>query len=253
MIDIHLHILPGIDDGPETTAESLDLARVMVQEGIHAAIATPHYNDLYPQISAAEVQQRVYAFQHMLDHAAIPLRLYAGHEVLIKPGLVKDIQAGRVATLNNSRYLLLELWNSTWLPETERVIFELRASGIIPVIAHPERYRPIQHDPQRLVSLLQQGALAQLTAESLAGVWGKKMQHCAETLLKKRLIHFIASDAHGIKRPLLLHNGIHHAIKLLGRDYVAHMIEFGPACIINNTHLGPTPKGASLASEPDAP
>src|SRR5207253_9395543 len=118
MIDTHLHILPGVDDGPETMEESVALARVLVQEGIHSAIATPHYNDLFPRRSAVEIRDRVNELQQVLDHQGIRLRLFAGHEALIKPGLVSDIQTGRLATLNGSRYLLLELWNSSWLPET---------------------------------------------------------------------------------------------------------------------------------------
>src|SRR5437868_5193189 len=169
MIDTHLHILPCIDDGPETMEESIALARVLVQEGIHTAIATPHFNDQFPQRSAAEVQVLVHELQQVLDRQGIPLRLFAGHEALIKPGLVDDIRAGRLATLNGSRYLLLELWNSAWLPETERAIFELRAFGIVPIIAHPERYRAIQQDFHRLTALLQQGVLAQMMASSLIG------------------------------------------------------------------------------------
>src|SRR5258706_5950742 len=128
MIDTHLHILPGVDDGPETMQEALALAQALVRESIHIAVATPHYNDEFPQRSAAEIRERVNDLQQELDRHGIPLRLFAGHEALIKPGLVEDIQAGRLATLNGSRYLLLELWSGTWIPETEQVIFELRAS-----------------------------------------------------------------------------------------------------------------------------
>src|SRR6266550_7713708 len=198
MIDIHLHILPGVDDGPETLEEALALAKVLVEEGIHSAVATPHYNDQFPQRNAAEIRERVHDLQQTLDLHQIPLRLFAGHEALIKPGLIEDIQAGRLATLNGSRYLLLELWNNSWIPETERVIFELRAFGIIPIIAHPERYRAIQQDPARLAALLQQGVLAQVMAGSLTGMQGKTARRTAETLLRKGLIHCIASDAHGM-------------------------------------------------------
>src|SRR5712692_1367623 len=125
MIDTHLHILPGVDDGPDTLEDALALASALVREGIHSAIATPHYNDEFPRRSASEIQARVHDMQQVLDRQYIPLRLFAGHEALIKPGLVEDIHAGRLATLNSSRYLLLELWPSTWIPETERVIFEL--------------------------------------------------------------------------------------------------------------------------------
>ncbi len=235
MIDTHLHILPGVDDGPETIEESLALARVLVQEGIHCAIATPHYNDEFPRRSAAEIQARVHDMQRVFDRHNIPLRLYAGHEVLIKPGLIEDIQTGWVATLNESRYLLLELWNNAWIPETERVIFELRASGIVPIIAHPERYRTIQQDPARLAALIQQGVLAQLTAGSLIGMQGKSMQHCAETLLKKGLISCIASDAHGLRRRAPdVGLGVQAACKLLDKMRVFHMIETLPAAIVNN-------------------
>jgi len=239
MIDTHLHILPGVDDGPETMQEALALAHVLVQEGIHSAIATPHYNDEFPQRPAAEIRERVDNLQQELDHHSIQLRLYAGHEALIKPGLVEDIQAGRLATLNGSRYLLLELWNSTWLPETERVIFELRVHGIVPIIAHPERYRAIQQDPARLVPLLQQGVLTQLTAGSLVGVCGRTIQRCAETLLRKGLIHCIASDAHGLhKRAPTILQSLRYAIQIIGQVKTQQLIEGWPLVIINNVPCG---------------
>ena len=235
MIDTHLHILPGVDDGPETIDEALALARVLVQEGVHSAIATPHYNDEFPRRSASEIQARVHDLQFVLDRQGIPLRLFAGHEVLIKPGLVEDIQSGRVATLNGSRYLLLELWTSTWIPETERVIFELRAAGIVPVLAHVERYRAIQDNPGRLAALVRQGVLAQLTAGSLTNLWGKTVRRSAETLLKRGLIHCIASDAHGLqKRMPEIAVGLQCAEKLAGKVSTQRVIEIVPAAIVQN-------------------
>jgi protein-tyrosine phosphatase len=235
MIDTHLHILPGVDDGPDTMEDTIALARVLVQEGVHAAIATPHYNDEYPRYPVAEIQARVYEVQQVLDRHGIPLRLFPGHEVLIKPGLVEDIQSGRVATLNGSRYLLLELWTNTWLPETERVIFELRAAGIIPVLAHVERYQAIQRDPQKLASLLQQGVLAQVTAGSLVGMQGKTARRTAEALLKRGLIHCIGSDAHGLhKRPPAVAQGLQSAQKLLSQQCIYQISELWPRAIISN-------------------
>jgi len=239
MIDTHLHILPGIDDGPETIEESIALARVLVQEGIHAAIATPHYNDQFPQRSAAEIKERVHELQQMLDRQGIPLRLFAGHEALIKPGLVDDIRAGRLATLNGSRYLLLELWNSAWLPETERVIFELRAFGITPILAHPERYRVFQKELERLASLLRQGVLVQITASSLVGMQGRTAQRTAETLLKRGLVHCIASDAHGLhSRPPAFMQGLRQVVQVIGQVKAQQLIEEWPGMIINNMPCG---------------
>jgi len=235
MIDTHIHILPGVDDGSETMEETIALARVLVQEGVRAAIATPHYNDEYPRYPAAEIQARVYEVQQVFDHHGIPLHLFPGHEVLIKPGLVEDIQSGRVATLNGSRYLLLELWPTSWLPETERVIFELRAAGIVPVLAHVERYQAIQRDPQKLASLLSQGVLAQITAGSLVGMQGRTAQRSAETLLKKGLIHCLGSDAHGLhKRPPAVAQGLQAAAKLLPQQRLHQLSELWPRVIVSN-------------------
>lgn len=235
MIDTHLHILPGVDDGPDTLEEALELARTLVLEGVHSAIATPHYNDEFPRRSAAEIQARVNDMQYALGCHDIPLRLFAGNEALIKPGLVEDIQTGRLATLNGSRYLLLELWPSTWIPETERVIFELRAAGIIPVLAHVERYHAIQQDPNRLISLLEQGVLTQVTAGSFCGFFGKTSRRSAEALLKKGLVHCIASDAHGLhKRPPGIRAGLQCVEKLQDRTAIQRLIETQPEAILNN-------------------
>jgi protein-tyrosine phosphatase len=239
MIDIHLHILPGVDDGPETIEEAIALASALVQDGIHTAIATPHYNDQFPQLSAVEVRERVNGLQQVLDRQGIMLRLFAGHEALIKPGLADDIQSGRLATLNGSRYLLLELWNSTWLPDTERVIFELRALGVTPILAHPERYRVFQKQLERLASLLRQGVLVQITASSLVGMQGRTAQHTAETMLKKGLVHCIASDAHGLhRRPPTIVQGLRKAVQLVGQVKTQQLCEGCPMTIINNVPCG---------------
>ncbi|GAC1632397.1 MAG: tyrosine protein phosphatase [Ktedonobacteraceae bacterium] len=235
MIDVHLHILPNIDDGPQSMQESLELAHALVQEGVRFAVATPHYNDEYKQCPAAEIRERVAVVQGELNRYGIPLRLFAGHEVLIKPGLMDDIRAGRVATLNGSNYLLLELWNSNWIPETEQVIFELCSNGIVPIIAHPERYHAIQKDPSRLAALEQQGVLAQVTTSSLLGIYGNTVRRTAETLLKKDLIHIIATDAHGLrKRRPYITDGLQSMQRLIGQERVQLMTETWPLAILKN-------------------
>jgi protein-tyrosine phosphatase len=244
MIDIHLHILPGIDDGPETIKEALALARALVHEGVHTAIATPHYNDLFPKRSAAEVKARVNELQQALDSQNVPLRLLAGHEALIKLGLVEDIQTGRLATLNESRYLLLELWNNTWLSETEQVIFELRAFGIGPIIAPPERYHAIQQDADRLAHILQLRVLTQLTASSLVGTRGRTTKRCAESLLRKGLINYIASDAYGLQnRPPSVIDDLHYATMLDGQAYIKSLIEYYLAVIACDEKIFSNHKG----------
>ncbi len=235
MIDIHLHILPGIDDGPQTLQGSLALARVLVQEGVKAAIATPHFNDEFARRSASEICWRVKELQRELNYHNIPLRLFAGHEASIRPGLINDIQTGSLATLNGSRYLLLEFWNTPWLLETEQLIFELRAQGIIPILAHPERHRIIQKNPDRLAALQRQGVLTQLTLNSLVGMHGTTARHCAELLLKKGFVHFMASDAHGLHRSLpAITYGMKRAIELVGQERVHQLVEVWPTAVVKN-------------------
>ncbi len=238
MIDTHLHILPGVDDGPQTMEEALALARALVQEGVHTAIATPHYNDEFVQLPVVEIRRRVDDLQQELVRHGIALRLFPGHEALISPELVADIRSGKVATLNGSRYLLLELWNSAWIPETERVIFELRALGIVPIIAHPERYRSIQQNPDRLLKLLEQGVLTQLTAASLLGIQGRTARACAEILLKKDYIHLIASDAHSVGRRLAaIKQALEIVAHMLGQAEAQQMSEARPFAIVQNEEL----------------
>ncbi|HCI79618.1 MAG TPA: tyrosine protein phosphatase [Ktedonobacter sp.] len=235
MIDIHLHILPGVDDGPATLQESLVLAQALVQEGVQVVVATPHSNDEYPRLPATEIRTRVNQLQHVLMQQGLPLHVFAGNEVLIRAGLVDEIRAGRVATLNGGRYLLLELWNTMWLPETEQVIFGLLSQGIVPIIAHPERYTTIQKDPSRLIALIRQGALAQLTASSVLGLHGSTVKRTAETLLKQGLIHFLASDAHGMhRRPPYMAKSLKQIETLVGAERVRLMTETWPTAIVKN-------------------
>ena len=239
MIDTHLHILPGVDDGPQTIEEAVALASVLVQDGIHTAVATPHYNDLFPQRSAPEIKERIAELQSVLDQREIPLRLYSGHEALIKPGLIEDIQNGRLATLNGSRYLLLELWNDSWLPATEQVIFELRAFGITPILAHPERSRIFQKDLGHLTALLLQGIMIQITASSLVGMQGRTAQRTAEMLLRRGLVHCIASDAHGLhRRAPAIEQSLRQVVRVIGGVKTQELIEGCPSMIINNVPYG---------------
>jgi protein-tyrosine phosphatase len=234
MFETHLHIIPGIDDEAEAIEEALASAKVLVKEGVRIAIVTSHYNDLFPRRSAAVIKERVNGLQQVLDYQGILLCLFSNHAVLIKPGLVEDSQLGRLVTFNGSRYFLLELCNNSWLPETEQVIFELRAYGIRLIIAHLELYPVMQENPARLIILFQQRVLAIVTANSLIGTRSKKIRHYAETLLNKGLIHYVASDAQGLRKRLLgFIGGLQRAVELLDQAQVRRMVETCLEAIIN--------------------
>ena len=196
MIDLHNHILPGVDDGAVSVEVACAMARDLVAQGITTVCTTPHTTDLSKLVDTADVRQRVAALQRVLDEEGIGLRLLPGSEARIAPTLVQDVQSGKVPTINGTSYLLLEFPYDSLPPFYERLIFELQVHGIRPIIAHPERIAPIADEPNILFQLVHRGCLAQLTAASLAGAFGPKPREVSEQMLEHNLIHVVASDAH---------------------------------------------------------
>ncbi len=196
MIDLHNHILPGVDDGARSVEEACDMARALVAQGVTQVCCTPHTTDWAKAGDEASIRQRVADLQSALDHAGIGLKLLPGAEAHITPTLVGDVKRHAVATLNGGPYLLLEFPYDSLPPFYEQVVFDLQVNGIRPVIAHPERIAPIAEDARILYELVRRGCLAQLTAMSLAGGFGPRIREVSELMLEHRLIHVIASDAH---------------------------------------------------------
>lgn len=203
MIDLHSHILPGIDDGAKTLDVSLEMARIAVAGGIRTMACTPHiYPGMYmndgPGIAAARD-----ALQAELDQAGIALQLVVGADVHLVPGLIDGLRSGRVPTLHGSRYFLLEPSHTTPPPRLEDSVFNLIASGYTPVITHPERLTWVEgHYPvfQRLIG---QGAWMQVTAGALTGMFGPRAKYWGERFIGEGLTHILATDAHstGRRRP----------------------------------------------------
>lgn len=199
MIDLHCHILPGIDDGAKTMDDSLDMARKAVSEGITHILATPHYKNGRWDNEKEDILHYVDTLQIELDQRDIPLKVFPGQEVRIVGELLEDISANKIQFIDeNSQYLLIEFPTATIPHFTDRLFFELQKMGVIPVIVHPERNHAILNDPNELLTLVEKGALAQLTAGSYVGSFGKKIQKLSHQLLQADLVHFIASDAHNI-------------------------------------------------------
>lgn len=199
MIDIHCHILPGIDDGAKHEAEAIKMAQEAADSGIKTLIATPHHKNRTYDNEKASIIEAVKQLNTLFDASAIPLNVLSGQEVRVFGELVEDFHKGEIQTLNESKYLLLELPSDSVPHYTEQLIFDIQRAGLIPIIAHPERNRDLYADPNRLYELVSQGALAQVTAGSLTGVFGKEIKKVALQMLEHNLIHFIASDAHNLK------------------------------------------------------
>jgi protein-tyrosine phosphatase len=198
MIDIHCHILPGIDDGAAAITDSIDMAHKAVSEGIHTIIATPHHKNSKYDNSKTSIIERVIELNGKLEDEKIPLTILPGQEVRIYGEVVQDWEKGEILPLNHSQYLFIELPSGHVPRYTEKLVFDLQLKGIIPIIVHPERNQEIIERPDVLYSLVKKGALTQVTASSISGYFGKKIRNFSLQLIEANLTHFIASDAHNI-------------------------------------------------------
>ncbi|MFD1672044.1 tyrosine-protein phosphatase [Agrilactobacillus yilanensis] len=197
LIDLHCHLLPGVDDGPKTLAQALTLAKAAVKEGIGYSLLTPHHlNGVYDN-PRQKVCLQTQLFQKALQQAQIPLTVFPGQEVHLSGALLTEIQQDKILFADNTgRYLLLELPYDAIPTYTWQMVDTLLAQQIRPVIVHPERNLGIQADPALLYQLVQAGCLSQLTAGSYVGVFGKKTQRLTRRFIEAGLGHCFASDAH---------------------------------------------------------
>jgi protein-tyrosine phosphatase len=235
MIDLHCHILPNLDDGPSSIDESLAMARRAEEDGIRMIVATPHtLNGVYLN-PVDDVSKNLSILQEALSQNHIDVTLYPGADVHLCPNMVKQIEAGEAGTINHAKkYIILELPSHTIPSAAKDEIFKLKASGITPIISHPERNAAIHQDSNILYDLICMGALGQVTAMSLTGDFGLFVQQTAARFINRRLIHIIASDAHSSDgRPPVLSKAVDRAAEILGSDEEAvHMVTTIPAAII---------------------
>ena len=222
MIDLHCHILPGIDDGAKSMDDSLDMARRAVSQGITHVLATPHYKNGRWDNEKGDILRYVDILQMELDHRNIPLKLFPGQEVRIVGELIEDIAANKIQFIDeDNQYLLIEFPTISVPHFTEQLFFELQKKNITPIIVHPERNHAILNNPNELLYLIEKGALAQLTAGSYVGSFGKKIQQLSHQLVKNDLVHFIASDAHNIhSRDFYMEEAYEKLEKEFGRQKV---------------------------------
>jgi len=247
MIDIHCHILPGVDDGPRTVEEALLMARLAVASGVRRVVATPHLGG-WEVTAAQHLVAQVHHLQRELNLSGIELTLAAGYEVRLSPQLLLPADNERMYTLNRSRYLLVELPAAEYPPYTEAIIFELQLRGLAVILAHPERNPGIQADPERMGRLVERGVLGQLTASSLLPGAERRIRHTAERLLKQGWVHVLASDAHDADgRAPNLAQGLAAVARQVGRQQAEAMATRIPEAILaDRTIGGPAPRAEAM-------
>lgn len=197
MIDLHAHVLPGLDDGVRSLEEAVELAREAVAGGITAMAATPHVRDDYPT-TPEQMESGVAELRTRLAEEGVPLALLHGAEVSIdRAGLLDRDTLRRLTIAQSDRYLLLEFPYVGWPITLEAAVERLRERGVTAILAHPERNPQVQERPERLEAAVDAGALVQLTAASVLGQLGRTTRRTSERLLRLNLVHLLASDSHG--------------------------------------------------------
>ena len=237
-IDIHCHILPGMDDGPSEADGSLKMLRIAAGDGIYHIFATPH-------ILPGTYENRSSGIRSVLEDlkriAPETPRLSYGADVRVSVDLLERIEKGEVPTLGGSGYMLLEMPDYILPPNVDNLIFNLRHRGIIPIITHPERHLRLMHDLSALGKLRDNGALCQITAMSLTGGFGKALRKISMDMIKKGLVDFVATDAHDDRnRPPLL-SGAHKDVRKEFGDGVADTLFFSnPEKIVETSKISVT-------------
>ncbi len=199
MIDLHSHLLPGLDDGSASMRASLRMARSAVDEGIEAMLMTPHHMNGRYENRKQDVLLATASFQAALDEENIPLQVFPSQEVRINGDLMAALDADEVLFADEqNQYLLLEFPDDDVPTFSSDMIFNIMQRGITVQIAHPERNTKLMAQPEILYQLIERGAIAQVTASSYVGAFGKKVQKFSEAIVSHHLAHVFVSDAHDL-------------------------------------------------------
>ncbi|SDO01080.1 protein-tyrosine phosphatase [Psychrobacillus sp. OK028] len=239
LVDIHNHILPGLDDGPKSIEEALLLAKSAVSNGITHVIATPHHLDAKYRNSSLEVREAVAGLYREFSKRNIHLKILPGQEIHLAANILDELETDLLTLANSGKYLLIELPNAYIPSQTLEVIYIIQLKGYIPIIVHPERNKILRKNKQLLYEYVCKGALIQVTASSLLGLNGRSLRKYTRELIKHNLVHFISSDAHHyLKRPFLLKKAFEYVKKEFSESYVTYFCE-NASHIVYGTDIQP--------------
>lgn len=243
MIDLHSHILPGLDDGAANLAASIDMARAYVAQGVECVACTPHilpglYHNTGPQIRAD-----LFKLQQSLNSAEIPLRLVTGADNHMVQNFVARLRDGHLLTLADSRYVLVEPPHHVVPPQLENLCFDVLAACYVPILTHPERLTWIEGNYNKVQGLAARGVWMQVTSGSLLGRFGRRARYWAERMLSEGLVQILATDAHdNSRRPPDLFQGRAAAERLIGAHNAEYLVETHPMIVLsNNSPIDCTP------------
>lgn len=199
MIDMHCHIIPGVDDGAQTKAEVRKMLRMEYNSGVRTLILTPHYRKGLFEPPKELVAERAQQVMHEIKRMQLDMKVYLGCEYHANADMLADVQENPNFRMNGGRYVLVEFHETHTMTRIRNWIYQLVAGGFCPIIAHVERYPQVMENMEYVEELMELGALIQVDASALIGKDGFRLKRVARNLLKKEYIHFIGSDAHDTK------------------------------------------------------
>jgi len=216
IVDIHSHIIPGIDDGSENMEMTLEMLRNAEKDGTKEIVATPHYLLEYGESTIKEVKVLVEEINSLLNKEEINIKIYSGQEVYFNENIIENYMEGNIGTINDSRYMLIEFpmhkFDEKKIFDT---LYELQIRDIVPIIAHPERYIPFRDEPSLINNFIEEGYLFQMNAGSIEGKFGERIKKTAHLFLENNIYNFIGSDAHKIENR---NTGLKNAINILNEN-----------------------------------
>jgi len=241
LIDLHSHILPGLDDGVKTEEEAVEFARMAAADGVETLVATPHCKDGFFENRREGILAALERLRLRLADARIPLRLLPGGEVHLAPDLVARVRDGRAPTLgDNGKTLLLELSLAQYPVELDNLVFGLRLAGLTVLFAHPERIRYFQEDVRRWEEMVRLGAFGQITTGSVLGTFGEEAQEFTAMLLRRGLVHVLASDSHNLRgRPPVLRRAVDAVAAIVGEEEARRMVIDRPLALLEGREIEP--------------
>lgn len=239
MIDLHTHILPGVDDGAKTIEQSLFMVKQGEKAGITTICATPHILHQVTTQLEEKINRSFDLLKTRIAQEGNKIEIVLGSEIYVRQD-IDSLKKFDFFTLNKTgKYLLMEFPWGQFPPHVDRIVFELQLEGRVPIIAHPERSIIAKRQLGNVENLVQKGALMQINAGSLLGFLGRKIKSITEELLRQNLVHFLASDAHDhSSSPIeILPQAFTHASRIIGREKAEKLVVSNPRQVIQGEKL----------------
>lgn len=235
MIDIHSHIISGIDDGAKNTEMTIKMLEMAEESGTTDIVATPHFMRGRFEVTYKEVIDEVENLKKLAKENSININIYSGQEVYYSRNILEYYNQGMIGTINNTRYMLIEFPMLEFnIEEAINTLYELQIRGIVPIIAHPERYKQFIKNPSQINLLIKEGMLFQVNAGSINGDFGRDVKKTAIKYLNNNIYSFIGSDAHRDKGR---NTDIKNVIEILEYNQRKSFINNGKA-MLKNEEIG---------------